>query len=180
MTTLFRNAASRHQNCASRRDPSRLGLDRLTASRQVMPSLARAGFFACFLLACSVADAAGRNNGSGSADSNERPQRIQEMRRQLLEHQRLWRGDPVVERSPSSPGATDASAGAGSIVKTSPLGATALVPLKTPALDVTSTAARVSPDPDAPPLGEIRLDDGERSLLRQQLRRIPNIRPVPE
>jgi hypothetical protein len=115
------------------------------------------------------------------------------MRRQLLEYQRSLRGGAVTRPTPSLRDMSAPSAGTspadtmpvgtmpldtlplGTVpLGTVPLGTTRLEPTSpgTPPLGITPIAA-----PTAPSLGDSRLTDRERNLLRQQLRQLPRIQP---
>lgn len=122
-------------------------------------------------LTCSIADAAGRDEAgpelrSAEPRSTQRAERVQELRRQLLEHGKRWRGGALIMQ-PLMPGLSDTSAGA----------VTQALPMVTPA-SVSATPPSAAPlaAPDASAFGgDSRLTDRERHLLRQQLRQVPRL-----
>lgn len=171
---------------------------------------------ACGTLLSAATDAAGRTDLSQLAReprTSERSARVQEMRRQLLEHQRDWLGNvsesptrslrdlPAVEGTPAVPlPAPDIRVPLGHVPlgpvgPSSPLQSTPLPPI-TP-----SAAGNPGPVPEpgsslpdavlpaqigipavvtpatASSVGDARLSDRERTLLREQLRQWPRLQP---
>lgn len=115
-----------------------------------------AGALACTAFECTAAGAAGRGEPAREL-RNGRPERVQEMRRQLFEHQEHWRGDAVIKQSPSTPGLSGTSSGGDAVDPSRDQ-----LPHATPAVSPASA-------------GDSRLSDRERNLLRQQLRQIPRL-----
>lgn len=149
------------------------------------PIAARLLLLACGTLTVPAALAAGIGEipaGGRDARSGERSARLQEMRRQLLEHQQQWQNGSTIERAAPPPGGL-APSGAGplgsGLHETPPMtGAAAQAPAL-PAAPLAPRTLGILPPiaPSTPaPADDYRLSDRERSLLRQQLRQLPPLR----
>ena len=176
-------------------------------ARGALRAGARLLALACAALLVPAAAAAGRVELSQTVVEPlgaERAAQVQEMRRQLLEHQRQWRGNAGMEQSrplrdmpPTGPGSVPGIVT--SPAGTTPLGAAPLgpvgapplvdAPLGAPGLRTASPGAVLPGTPlgitplatpsAAPSVGDSRLTDRERNLLRQQLRQLPRLQTAP-
>ena len=165
--TTLRSTAAR-ANCPARLVQPTSG--RRSVTVRILRGSSQALVFACFMLGGSAAIAAGKSDMTSEGPgmrSAERAERLQEMRRQLLEHKRSRRGGVMSERTPSlssgSPApslrdlpAVDAATGV-SAANTTPMDALPMdalpvgtMPVGTMPLGATRSGA---PSPGTSPLG---------------------------
>ncbi len=145
------------------------------------PNAARLLLLACGTLTVPSALAAGIGEipaGGRDARSGERSARLQEMRRQLLEHQQQWQNGSTIDRAAPPPGLVPSGAGTlgSGLHETPPMTGAAA---QAPALPAAPRTLGILPPiaPSTPgPADDYRLSDRERSLLRQQLRQLPPLR----
>ena len=99
--TTLRSTAAR-ANCPA--DLVQPASGRRSVTVRILRCSSQALVFACFMLGGSAAIAAGKSDMTSEGPgmrSAERADRLQEMRRQLLEHQRSRRGGVMTDRTPA-------------------------------------------------------------------------------
>ena len=94
--------------CASDRPRAGPAAD-VTASHEFSALLSTLLLVAA-VLAPGDSFAAGRGDGARERRGADRPERLQEMRSQMLEYQRQWRSAPAVDARPLAPGSSSGGA----------------------------------------------------------------------